>query len=137
MRKKHSRLRVEFCRHIRLPTKIPVSVVVVLERVCPMLAEASSNYLVADHGHAAYARPFEVGHLCHVSRVGEIANLPGGQNNPNGIHLVSIILLYELLRLFVGVFARTLGNVLPYSENAPRTLPQSVAMIRIELLTLS
>lgn len=102
-----------------------------------MLAEASRNDPASDHGHAAYARPFEVGHLCHVSRVGEVANLPGCQNNTNGIHLVSIILLYGLFGLFVGVFARTLGNVLPCSENAPRTLPQSVAMIRIELLTLT
>lgn len=65
--------------NVFLPIKVPVAVVMLLHRVCPLLAESGRHDLVADDCDAADRSAVKVRHFCHMAGVGEELTLFGGE----------------------------------------------------------
>jgi Glu-tRNA(Gln) amidotransferase subunit E-like FAD-binding protein len=71
-------LAMKFTFYILLTVKVPVSVVVHLQRVGLVLTETSGDHPAIDHRDAANRCAAKVAHLCHVTGVGKEPLLAGG-----------------------------------------------------------
>lgn len=75
----HGDFCVELGFYVLLVGEVPVAVVVLLHRVCPLLAESGRHDLVTDDGDAADRSAVKVRHFCHVAGMREELTLFGGE----------------------------------------------------------